>query len=234
MLNPADDAYIRNASYSDILANSNELLVGRVASMDWIRSVLRFDISSIPDNATITSATLTIRANDSGSNSSGDDLGPAGFQLFHLTTDADFTNGGNFSYNDNSWGADKANGGTDDVLWTTAGGIFDPTALSTIAAIPLTTVIAGDQFTFATVTGFTSAIAANLGDDSLQLLFRIPALEGSTTATRKLLRFASGENTGVGYKPLLTVNYDVVPEPSPSLLSALSAAALLTLRRRSQ
>lgn len=236
MLNPNADAYIRNSSSeANNNFNTSELLVGRVSQPDWIRSILQFDLSSIPDTATITgvSLRLTIDSPDAGSSGSGDALGSSGFQLFQITSDADFANGANFSYNDRSFGANNADGGGDDTAWTTAGGDFAATSLSTISTIPLSSVSAGDQFTFESGAEFETSIASNLADDNIQFIFRIPDLENSGFGSRKLLRFASGDNGNATYQPLLTVTYDPVPEPSAALLSALGLSLGILFRKRS-
>ena len=232
-LNSSGEAYIRSiAATSDDIFDTGELLLGRVAPNDWIRSVMAFDLSSIPDGATINSVSLslTIGSQDGGTvGASTDSLGTQGVQLFQLTGDAEFDSGdglGDFSWNDQSWGANNANAGGDDTPWTNPGGDFDSTVISFIgnSVIPIKAVTPGTVSTLPTSAAFTSAIASNLGDDTVQLLLRTPGIETGFNE-RKLIRFT---NT-----PTLSINYTAaVPEPQTALLFLGGLAGLTLLRRR--
>ncbi|MGB0993136.1 MAG: DNRLRE domain-containing protein [Akkermansiaceae bacterium] len=237
-LNPSFDAYVRsdgNANGDDDTHNNiNELIVGRVLANEWIRPIMQFDLSSIPDGATINSVTLTmyIGSLDTGTaGASTNSLGADGLQLVQMSTDADFAN--KFTWNDQSWGANGANGGGDDVPWTTPGGDFNSTVLSSIAnnVIPIKTVSSGDSFTLASSSDFVNAISSNLGDDTVQLMLRTPGIESGFNE-RKLIRFASSEFSNTAFRPSLTIDYTAVPEPSSAMLGGLGLLALVTRRKR--
>lgn len=240
-LNPTGDAYLRNGASANTNFDNTELLVGRVAPGDWIRSVLAFDLSSIPDGSTINSATLTVAINsqDTATSTAGtDSLGATGLQLRTVSPDAEFDAGdgsADFSWNASSWGADNSSGGGDDVTWSGGGDIkgadASTTLLSTIAneVIPIRTVTPGTQYTFASSPEFLAAISGDLGDDLAQFQMIIPALESSFNE-RKLIRFASSAN-GNQPGPVLQIDYTPIPEPT---LAALGAIGLLALLRRSR
>ena len=56
---PSGGTYIRKTT-PDAINNNTELVVGRVAANDWIRSLLAFDLSGIPDSAIINRVTLDL------------------------------------------------------------------------------------------------------------------------------------------------------------------------------
>jgi len=240
-LNPTGDAYVRNNGNEGSSFDTSELLVGRVAPGDWIRSVLAFDLSSIPDGSTINAVTLTVGINtqDAGTTSAGtDSLGGTGLQLRTVSPDAEFDAGdgsADFGWNASSWGGDNSSGGVDDVPWSGGGNIKgadgSTSLLSTIenGTIPIRTVTPGTQYTFASSPEFIAAITGDLGDDSAQFQMVIPALESSFNE-RKLIRFASSSN-GSQPVPVLQIDYTPIPEPTGAALGALGLLAVLRRRR---
>ena len=88
-------------------------------------------------------------------------------------------------------------------LWTTAGGDFDPTVLSSVPGFSGTQV--GVAKSFATSAGFVAAAQAALTSRiPLNLLLRSPLTEASTT-TNQYIRLASDDAATLSQRPLLTL-----------------------------
>jgi len=198
--NPSGDVFVRSAAAErDSNFNNHELLVGRVGGNDWCRGLLEFDLSSIPDTATIRSASLDLFIDtlDSGPSVAKDNT----LTVRQLTQD--FTESATYN---------KYDGSSD---WATAGGDFDSTNLSSLDFSDAEDtspheVSPGQQFSFPSSAAFASAVQSNLADNVIGLIVQIPGLEGSYNQ-RNLFRFGSSENNNASHRPVLTVRYSWIP-----------------------
>ena len=212
-----------NRTRSDALTGNSETsspdLVGNVSATRAHRSVLDFDLSSIPDNAVITSVTLTGNFNPDGSgNSANTDDGSGDLTVNELLEDPDRVNGWNFA--SQSFGPDQTGNTADDVAWAVAGGTLGA-ALSSVldTSYDPEGIAAGTTFTWSSSAAFISAISSNLADDEVLLNIAGLGLEGGGRS------FIRDNNI---YD--LEVEYTVIPEPASVSLAALGG--LLMLRRR--
>ncbi|HLA85797.1 MAG TPA: DNRLRE domain-containing protein [Thermoguttaceae bacterium] len=217
--------------------------LGRVANAtvdDLMRCIAGFDLSAIPTGATINSVTLTVapRQNDTTSLNAAYEI-----QLHKITND-------NFTETGVTWFVrDIANPTT--TAWTTAGGDYDSTVLSTITANPKTwcdSLPAGYSanttitYVFPTSSAFVAAVqdAADT-DNVLNLLLRSAAVEALpfSSTNRSIFPLVSDEPVTTGttnrrtvqeMAPKLTIDYTPVPEPGALVL--LSGIALIGLALR--
>lgn len=84
--NPTHDSYIRSGSSGSNYGSGNTFAVGyRSATADIARAVMKFDLSSIPSNATIDSATLAIYAASTDETESGNRT----YEIHRNTSDFD-------------------------------------------------------------------------------------------------------------------------------------------------
>jgi len=201
---PSGGTYIRSsAADADSVVNTTELVVGRVAGNDWIRSLLAFDLSGIPDSAIINRVSLDLYVNTKDATSAAGWVGADGITLNELTQDASFPANHTWNQYDDSGNLD----------WAVAGGDFSVTVLSSFvdtdgAATNPDQVNPGDNFRFESTAGFVNALQDNLADDTLQFITRTPSIETSYTS-RKLYRFASESHATTTYRPALTIDYAV-------------------------
>jgi len=181
----AAQLHIRNTLSNDTFA-SGEMLVGRFASGDYARGLLRFDLSTIPAGAAIVAAELQLEVGSLDTNTAGGFVGAEGLKVYRV--DAPFTPA------ETTWARRAA--GTN---WTAPGGDFDAVAASTIASPTDPSLCeAGDILVFPRTTALAGAAAnARAQGVPLGLAVRTPTLE-STYATRKLYRFGAATLT-VGY-----------------------------------
>lgn len=210
-------ASIRNGTPNTPDGVSTGFFPGRLAANSWIRGVLDFDLSGIPDGAQINSATLDLTIFQVDGSSATGFVGPDGIRVYNLTeTFNTGTTGGNYdvTYNERD---DVAN-----TAWTTAGGTFDSTPVSIIAnPTDPDSVFVGEVFAFGSTSEFISAVEGGLAGDNLQLIVRTPSIE-SGTSTRKIYRFASATNDTESSRPVLTVDFTLpAATPEPSTLGLL-------------
>lgn len=210
--------YIRNTTPDNQYDGSDEMAVGRYASEDWVRGLLEFDLSDIPDYMTITSVSLDLRISQRDPTSGSGEIGLDGLQVFEVSETFDGTD---VTFNQRD---DSAN-----IDWTTSGGTFDPTPLSVIASpTHPDSVTAGQVMSFGSSSEFVSAVSDALEGDQLQLMVRTPIIE-SDWPVRKLYLF--GGAGSVDYSPELTVEY-AIPEPSTVSLVVLVGTSMLWWCRR--
>lgn len=221
-LNPVADTYVRadNAATTSG-GTANPLLVGQLSATSAMHALFSFDLSSVPVDATINSVSLVISqpSEDASSN-----VTTLTIEL-HLLTEA-------FIESQASW-TNRVTG----TAWSTAGGSFDSTVLSTasirtrpsqapVLALPV-------DHTWASTASFVSAVqsAADSGSNSIGFLLK-DAVEGN--AARELVRLSSRES---GSAPLLVIDYTVASIPEPSAAAALAGGVMLagavSRRRRS-
>ncbi|MFM9959227.1 MAG: DNRLRE domain-containing protein [Phycisphaerales bacterium] len=171
------------------------------------RAVIEFDVSSIPSNATIVSATMTLNLTRAisdgniqtahrvlagwgeGTSSSGPDefANPGGSGELSTTGDATWVH--------------RFFSGTN---WTTPGGDFAPTASASAVV---------DSFTGPynwTGPGMAADVQGWIADASTNHGWLILGTEG---AGQNAKRYASRENTNPALRPVLTVTYTVPPPP---------------------
>ncbi|MEM6459626.1 MAG: PEP-CTERM sorting domain-containing protein [Planctomycetota bacterium] len=206
--------WIREDSTGSDTSGSTILFVGGLGngsgSPSATRALLSYDLSTLPDFAEVTavSLVLTVEANDASSVSNPGET----MSLQELTTTP--TTSSNWATSDGS------------TAWTTPGGDFLPTVLSTSNAGNPDTAATGDQFTFGSTSDFIDAVQSAVdGDGVLDLIVTAPGLEGD--ATRGLFRFNNGFASASN--PTLTVTF--IPEPASALLIGLGGVLILARQR---
>jgi len=180
-----------------------------------MRPVLAFDLSELNPNNAIDEVTLRMTIDSwSGSNLGDVKLyavlpGDLGEQMVESQT----------SWNDRN-SADP---------WTTPGGDFYPTALSTVSGLNSTVYPAESEVVFESTANLVAATQAALdAGRPLELIMLAPDVEGGTS--NHFVRWRS-DDWGSSLeqmmtRPLLSVSY-VVPEPSSILLAAIGLLALV-------
>jgi PEP-CTERM motif len=183
------------------------------------RSLIRFDLGTIPDGMQVVSATLTLyesRARDSHSASLHRMLAPWGEGA---------SDGGGQGEGDQAEAGDATWRWRDYLVaeWGTRGGDFVASAsASTLVGLPNASYTWGSSAGMVTdVQGWLADPAANHGW----------ILIGPEIDAQNAKRFDSGESLTASLRPLLVVQVTPIPEPGTALLLALGTAALL-LRRR--
>ncbi len=187
---------IRNAQPNTVFA-TGEMLVGRVAADEYIRGILRFDLSALPSTAVIVSAELQLTVGARDAASAGGFVGAEGLKVYRLTQP--------YAPTAVTWNSRTASN-----AWATAGGDCDAAPVTQIAAPTDPNLTeAGDVFGFPQAAGLTAAAgAAQRQGGVLGLLVRTPTLE-STYPTRKLYRFSAARLTVKYFTPALPATYTV-------------------------
>lgn len=107
-------------------------------------------------------------------------------------------------------------------FWTTPGGDFDPAASAT------ETVGFSGKYTWGSTAGMVSDVQSWLDNPATNYGWLLQADEIGVTAKR----FDTHENTVGDNRPLLVVDYTVVPEPATLLVASLAMLFCLLPRRR--
>lgn len=186
---------------------SGNLLAGNSASGADFHSFISFDLSAIPAGSTINSVSLTLaQFADAGSGAT-----PVQLDLLQLTRV--------FVETQVTWNIYSTGNN-----WTTPGGDFNPTILSSITASaqPTASRVFGSSGSFVSVV--QSAVNA---PQPLELMLK---LNDESGLTRNLFFFGNDEQATSTNRPLLTIDYTAVPEPSACLL-ALGGLGLVILLR---
>lgn len=200
-------------------AGDVQVVAGQNGGTGTLRGLLKFDMSLVNPSTkaggggfTITGASMTLRSHLNS------DFGSATvtYNLYLLGT------GGaayNFSENTVTWNSTPlVAGGTTGTLLSSLS--FDPTGPEADRVFP-------DSAAFRTA--LTDALTT--GDSALRFLIKSA---GDGTTSFDYARFYANEAATVAYRPLLHVDYSVIPEPA-TLLSLTGVLALMTgaYRRRS-
>lgn len=196
-------------------ASHSQFIVGNTAAGADIHALLSFNLSVLPVNAIINSATLTLTTAAADATSSNTTVQ---LDLVSLTTA--------FTASQATW-----NNSATGSAWTTPGGDYNPIILSSISLNPVT-VPANTASTFASSTSFASVLqSAYSASSPLELMVK---LDNETGTTRNIFFFDGDGNTPTGtFRPSLTIDYTVVPEPATAaLLGAAFGIGVLVRRRR--
>lgn len=210
-----------NTLYEDNQSNSNGagdfIFAGNNGGSSPRRSLLQFDLSSIPTGAIINSASVTLELSQTGAGASDVAFHRLLTSWGESTSDAPGGEGGGTAAatGDATW----LHTSFDNQFWTNPGGDFDSAASSTnnvdVLGSQTWTGLAGD------VQGWLDGDFGNFG----WIIIGDESVAGSSSN-----RFNSRTNaSGV---PTLTVDFTVVPEPSTAFV-AIAFSPLLLRRRRS-
>jgi hypothetical protein len=222
-------------SSNNVRENDNALLVGRVTgtvtggiATDVARTLLAFDITSVPAGATITGVTLTLTKRAADTSTSGNEDHTITVHELMGTILESTTNGP-------SWNnRDQDTVGMNPIPWTTPGGDFNPTVLTSLTANARTTG-PGVKFVFPSTAEFVTA-ASNARSGSGTIYMLLQSADSVADNDRGLFQFFTDDSAlyptqfGIDDHPLLTVDY--VPEPTSFALLGLGAIGLLVYRRR--
>lgn len=192
-----------------------------------LRALFAYSLSGIPSDAIITSVTLTIvgEKNDTTSPNSSVD-----YNLHQLNrTFTEGTGGLSGATNSGATWNNSANG----TAWTTPGGDFNSTVLSTISV----NTRSADEiaYTFNSTPALVAAAQNALANGS-DLSFLMKMNETSEAlAVRNVFFFYGDDATGTGNadvskRPILTVTY--IPEPGTMASAAFGGLLLMARRRR--
>ena len=215
-----------NTLYQQFTGGSNgaghHLFTGTALSGMHFRGLLDFDIAgAIPAGSTIDSVELTLHMSrtlagtfDVGLYRVLADWGEEASDAPGEEGGGDVAEPGDATWTHRFWQTD---------LWSMPGGDFDPT-------FGAKTPVGGVGFyTWATTTGLVNDVQNWLDDRETAFGWILIGNE-STTPTSK--RFDTREHPTEAFRPVLTIDFTPVPEPTSLLLG--SVACLLALRRRRQ
>ena len=185
------------------------------------RGLIAFDLTSIPRDAVITGVTLTMYLSRSSASAAAVNI-----SLHAATQDW-----GEGLSNAGSPGGDGAPAQTGDATWrhrffstsswTNVGGDFRASASATTS---VTTEGRSYSWVGGSLSGDVQAWVANPSSNFGWFI------RGNETTNESAQRFNSSENTA--NRPQLTVTYDLVPEPSVTMLGVFGTLICLARRRR--
>jgi hypothetical protein len=206
------DSSIRAAASTTNYDSSGYLDVGGISTQP-VRFVISFDLDAaggLSAGDTIASVKLVLTKRES-SGSGWDDAHPV-VQVQRLTTPFDATKV--------SWVDSAAS-----TPWTTAGGDFSSTILSSVSE----TAAVNATDTFASTANFVAAAQDALDNNNgvLNLIIRAPSQE----ATSNYVRFWFAQTGTKAYHPILEVT-TAVPEPATMGLLVIGGVGALAARRR--
>ncbi len=219
--NSVADATLFQANPNNNLGDGGTILAGgrpKDGSLNRTRSVLRFDLTSLPDNIVITNVTLTLKVSltpPSQVNST--------FDLRRVLV----------SWGSEGTGSDKSGGTaaadttvtwnsrfTGGLAWSTPGGATGVDFASTVSA---SKGVAGNGAYIFSGANLMADVQAWYGRSANN--FGLVLMSESETVGRTVRRFYSRES-GALNAPLLTVQYTTVPEPGTLGLWSLGGLAL--------
>ncbi len=217
--------YEDNPAYASGL--SSNLFVGPIASGSPRRALLRFDLSSLPANVQVTSATLAITIDRAARNSDAKDM----IALHRIlaswgqgTSDAGSGGGGTqASAGDSTWNARFYNSppGIPSTLWNQPGGEFlaSASASQAIGATLGTITLASNQ-------ALVTDVQAWIGNANLNHGWILLAAEGMEYKARRFYGLHALAPTD---RPKLTVEYELAPSTQTVPFMSPWAMALLAL-----
>ncbi len=199
----------------------DQMLVGR-NNGGGMRTLLSFDVSEVPADATVTGAQLDLWTAASGV---GTSIGP--LSLCKLL--ADFTEGtgnGTVATSGTGTGADwkyRTNGTANP--WAAPGGVagmdFEGAPLSTLLAFDPSTTGTGTQQSFASSPAFAAAVGSAVTAGEPLRLFAYLTTDGS--GGNVYVRWCSDDYATAGYRPRLTVSYTTNVAPAVTTGTAPAA-----------
>ena len=202
----------------------SEILVGSVFNATGsvvervIRSIISFDLSSLPEDAQVSAASLTLQINGNDASSANNISG--NLEVHELLTDPVLNETG--SENVDWIDFDEAGGGS----WTTSGGDLGiQVGLLRNAALPNPqTTFAGQQIDIEVLSTLLTSIENNLGDDALSLILSLPGEEADAanmTGDRDLYRFGSNQSSNAS-PAVLSITYDSAAESIANVIGDFS------------
>lgn len=215
------DATLFQANPNNNLGDGGTIMAGgrpKDGSLNKTRGVLRFDLSSLPENVLITSATLTLKVLDTPS--------PAVNSIFDVRRllvswgnegiGSDRSGGGPAAFNQVTWNNRFFGGFT----WSSPGGVSGVDFSSALSASQ--NVAGNGTYNFsganllADVRGWYASPANNFG---------LMLMSESETVGRTVRRFGSRE-AGAFNAPSLNLQFTTVPEPGTLGLLGIGGALL--------
>jgi hypothetical protein len=209
-------ATIRSDQPSTNSDGSGNLVLGNLAATGAdLRVLFAFNLSSIGSIGSATINSVQLSWTGAADGSSGSTV--LAIDLFQLASP--------FTETGVTW--NTTNGST---AWTTPGGDFSSTLLSSQSGNPNTGTSGGTTaWTFASSANFVSA-AQSAFDSGSQTFYFIAKLNDETGTARRIFQILSDENATASNHPALTVTYTSVPEPSAGMLAGVALALWLCLR----
>lgn len=191
-----DDGKINKSSTTTNFGSDTTMELNRNGAGTATRRVLvKFDLSSIPSNATLTSATLKLFQSGSASGLSGVQM-----DLHRLTR----------GWTENQFTWNKSDNSTN---WTTAGGDFAGTATASVT--PSSSGSNGTQHDFTVTTDVASFVAGTDTNYGWVLKFNNESTSGVMPTFHTL------ESSTSGSRPQLTVTYTTPSAPTTTIVSTL-------------
>lgn len=185
----------------------DQMLIGKSLNGPAFRSVLSFPLTGIPANATLTSVSLDVRTHDTTAG-----IGTMG-SLELRTLNAPPTEGTGNSSSDPANGAGTGttwNNRTNTIAWTSAGGDFSSTVLSSVGSFNATTLDSAKSFPSSSA--FVAAAQAAVSNgQALNLMLHSPATESG--GNNIYTRIASDDHASPGTRPFLSVIWTNNPAP---------------------
>ncbi len=201
----ADNTLYESLTGADSNGGGQYIFVGRVATGERRRALLRFDLSSIPARSTINSARLQL-------NMSRTIAGATNVTLHRVLRD--WSEGDVDAPGQEGGGADSQPGSTTwihtsfpDQLWSSAGGDFDPLARATTSVNGVGNYVWQSNEMAADVADWVQSPSQNFGW----------LLRGNESVATTAKRFGSSENLIATQQPTLRVDFT---PPCPGDLNA--------------
>ena len=218
MITASANAYLRSDQGNTVQSVATDLWIGSVSNTTFMHGLLTFDLSAIPASATITSVTLTMLQDVDDASSTAATITLGLYQLTQSYTQSQVT-----------W-----NSRATSTPWTTAGGTFNPTQLSS-TSVAVRALSGGGTASLAwgTTSGFVSAVQSSYNSGAV-ISFLLENPNESSQVARELVKLSSASG---GSAPKLTIDYTVAAIPEPSAIALLMGTVTLAggvwLRRRS-
>lgn len=206
----SDNPAINYNNYS--VPAGSQLIIGDTGSTNGvIRGLYSFNLGTLPSNITINSVAvkLTIDVGGSGSGTA--------FQVDLMDLNRSFTE------TTATW---NTYDGTN--AWTTAGGDFGSLLASTNAN---TNLMGGSILTFSAATMVSSLQNAINTSSAFNFMVKI---SNEVPSVRDILFLGGDTDATISYRPSITIDYTVVPEPTTvtMLMSGLALLVAITAKKK--